>query len=111
MKTFRIYGKKLNYWHIEDENGRPILRQIELSYKEYNEYGELIGAGSEDFSGERYNREIVCKQIFSWNGERRNKGGNRWFEDLGFITYNRRDAKSVKEHLTKLYRSTLIQLR
>lgn len=49
MKTFRIYGKKLNTWFIEDEKGRPILRQVELQYKEYSECGELIGAGSEDF--------------------------------------------------------------
>lgn len=111
MKTFRIYGKRLNYWHVEDEKGRPILRQIEIAYKEYNEYGELIGVGSEDFSKERYEREILYKQIYSWNGEKRNKGGNRWFDDLGSIIYNKRDSKIVKEYLTKLHGSTLLQLR
>lgn len=111
MKTFRIYGKTLNYWHVEHENGGPLLRQIEISYKEYDEYGELIGAGSEDFSGERYNREIVHKQVFSWDGEKRNKGGKRWFDDFGFVTINKRDSKIVKEYLSNKYKSTLLQLR
>lgn len=110
MKTFRIYGKRLNYWHVEDEKGRPILRQVEIAYKEYNEYGELIGVGSEDFSKERYD-QIVHKQVFSWDGEKRNKGGKRWFDDFGFVTINKRDSKIVKEYLTKLHGSTLLQLR
>lgn len=111
MKTFRIYGKKLNTWFIEDEKGRPTLRQVELQYKEYNECGELIGAGSEDFSGERYNREIVHKQVFSWDGEKRNKGGKRWFDDFGFVAINKRNSKIVKEYLSNKYKSTLLQLR
>ncbi|WP_373262356.1 hypothetical protein [Hungatella hathewayi] len=111
MKTFRIYGKTLNTWFIEDEKGREILRQVEIAYKEYNECGELIGAGSEDFSRERYNREIVHKQVFSWNGEKRNKGGKRWFDDLGFVTIIKSDSKIAKEYLTNLHGSTLLQLR
>lgn len=54
-KTYRIYTKKIelspNYF--------------EVFYEEYNEDGNLICKGSEDFSIERYNSTIKAYELYS----------------------------------------------
>lgn len=110
--TFRLYGKELERWTVTDENGRPRTRQIEFEYKEYlTENGELCGAGSEDFSLDRYHNEMLFKFVWTWNGERRNAGGNRWFECCGAVMYTRKDARAVKEYLKRKYNAELVELR
>lgn len=110
--TFRLYGKELERWTVTDENGRLRTRQIEFEYKEYRtENGELCGAGSEDFSFERYNNEMMYKFVWTWNGEKRNAGGNRWFEYQGMVRYTRKDARAVKEHFKRVYNVDVVELR
>ena len=86
-KTVKFYGKVIRTWKhwvtrttlggktYEEE----AASQYELKYREYLANGELIAAGSEDFSPERRNN-LKHYTVYTWDGERRNKGGNRWFE-------------------------------
>lgn len=109
----RIYGKELNCWTYEDENGRQRARQYEIEYKEYDtKTGEIVGAGSEDFSPERYNKEVKDAFVWTWDGVKLNKGGHRWFEQRGYIKYRRSEAKQVKEYMATKYAGVaLVQLR
>ena len=109
--TYRIYGKVLEQWTVTDDAGRERLRQEEIAYKEYDESGELIGVGSADFSIERKKRELVRKFVYVWDGKRRNKGGKRWFDYIGAVTYTRNDARAVKEHFKRIYSAALVELR
>lgn len=52
-KTYRIYGKVLESWEHEVAPGRVRIYQEEIEYKEYDQAGELVGVGSEDFSMDR----------------------------------------------------------
>ena len=112
IRTYRIYGKELERWTYTDDNGRERLRQVEIAYKEYDaETGDLIGAGSEDFSLERYKKELLNKFVYTWDGVKRNKGGCRWFECRTSVLYNRKDARNIKNHFGRLYGSALVELR
>lgn len=99
----RIYGKILQRWTVTDEQGRERTTQIEVAYKEYNEAGNLIGEGSEDFSPERWNQTTTRKNVWTWDGKRLNKGGHRWFEYQACLTFRKEDSKAVKE----LYKTRL----
>lgn len=110
--VIRVYGKILNRWSHINDSGREVATQYEVAYKEYNtETLELVGVGSEDFSPIRYSKEIKRQEVFTWDGERRNKGGNRWFEDRGGITYRKSERKAVMDYLKRLYNAELVQLR
>ena len=109
--TYRMYGKELETWTVYDEKGRPILRQIEFPYKEYDKNGVLCGVGSEDFSADRYHKEMMWKFVWTWDGVKRNKGGHRWFECYGMVRYTRKDVKAVKEHFKRVYNAELVELR
>lgn len=111
MKRIRIYGKRLNTWTAINEKGREVATQIELAYKEYNEDGELVGTGSEDFSMERYNAEIQRVWICTWDGQKRNKGGYRWFDNCGSVEIRKADRKEVKKHYEEKYNAAEVQLR
>lgn len=111
MKTYRIYGKRVQEWTHEDENGRERLVQVEIEYKEYDEDGDLVGIGTEDFSLERMKKTLVTRFIHTWDGKRRNKGGHRWFDYVGDVTYNKQDGKEVKRHFERKYNAELVQLR
>ena len=107
----RIYGKNLNYWKVEDERGREIIRQIEIAYREYETTGELVGAGSEDFSPERESREIEDRWVWTWDGQRLNKGGKRWFKCAGLIRFRKSEKAAVKAYLQTKYNAAVLQLR
>ena len=112
MSRVRIYGKVLQRWYDTNENGRTYLVQRELAYKEYDvETGELVGAGSEDFSPERYAREISERWIYTWDGESRNAGGYRRFQDQGQIKFRRSEARRVKALLKDRYGAEIVELR
>lgn len=110
MKT-RIYGKVLQEWidHTQGTFGRFV--QTEVAYKEYDENGELCGAGSEDFSPERNASETCSAWVWTWDGHRRNKGGHRWFDCRGIVKFRKSERKQVKELLLRKYRATAIELR
>ena len=112
LKTYRIYGKRLQEWTREDEQGRVRLVQVEIEYKEYDEEGDLVGAGSEDFSLERLHKTLAQnKLVYTWDGQRRNKGGHRWFDFQGYITFNKKQSTLIKDHLMRRYGAELVQLR
>ena len=101
----RIYGKELERWYVTDERGRDICRQIEIEYKEYDiETGELVGAGSEDFSNQRYKDTLLLKMVWTWDGKKRNAGGHRWFEYSHTVKYIKGKGKEVKRYLKNYYK-------
>jgi len=109
-KTVKVYGKVLNEWFSTDDKGRKILTQTEVAYKEYRENGELKSIGSEDFSPVRWNKETKKRWIFTWDGQKTNKGGHRWFDDQGMIRFAG-DTRVMKNILQSKYNASLIELR
>lgn len=108
----RLYGKTLEIWTAEDEQGRKRITQREIRYYEYDsETGERLGIGSEDFSPERQGIELEDRWIWTWDGERRNKGGNRWFEDHGLIRFRKSEKAEVKRYLKNKFGAAELQLR
>lgn len=114
MTKIRIYGKELNRWFATvEKNGRQttVTTQIELEYKEYDiESGELVGTGSEDFSKERYDNNIIKPDVHTWDGERLNKGGHKWWDYRGYVTINKTDRKALKQYMENKYNAE-VQLR
>ena len=117
--TIRIYGKTVNTWKAwetylyngAEEREREVITQREVEYKEYDENGELVAVGTEDFSAERY-REICEKWVWTWDGQKLNKGGHRWFECQGTIKFNLNQQKDIMRYLRNKYSdASVIQLR
>ena len=90
-ERMRIYGKAKA---IGTNNGGAYL---EVEYKEYREDGSLKQIGTEDFSAERW-AAVPMRFVYTWDGQRRNKGGYRWFDYDG--AYRTNDPKAVKKHIT-----------
>lgn len=111
IKKFRLYGDAINRWFSEDENGHKHLTQIEVPYKEYDEYGNIVATGTEDFSPDRYGSTIRTAWAWVWDGEKRNAAGQRWFRCLGMIRYRKTDARLVKLHLRHSYNAAVLDLR
>lgn len=110
--TIRIYGKTLETWSHEDEKGRKRIYQTEIAFKEIDaETGEIVEIGSEDFSPEREKQDIDYRWIYTWNGEKRNKGGHRWFDCQGSIKFRKSHKKALAEYLKNKYNAELVQLR
>lgn len=103
-RTVRIYGRVLNSWYSERFDGRKILVQEEVAYREYDaDTGELVATGSEDFSPERWHRQTRTAWLYTWDGSRRNAGGYRWFELQGTVKYLRSEARAVRAFLRTRY--------
>lgn len=112
MANIRIYGKTLEIWTALDERGYERITQREISYREYDsETCELVGFGSEDFSPEREKMELENRWAWTWDGERRNKGGKRWFEDHGLVKFRKSEKAEVKRYLQSKHDAVEIQLR
>ena len=108
----RIYGKALERWTAEDERGRERTTQIEYAYMEYDsKTGEIIGAGSEDFSPKRLNDETEARWCWTWDGKKRNKGGHRCFFFFFFIRFRKSEKAEVKKYLNHKYNVEILQLR
>jgi len=74
---------------------------FEVYYGEYREDGTLKQTGTEDFTVERWNKQTHTRFVYTWDGERRNAGGYRWFECQGrFITD---DPKAFKKYMQARY--------
>lgn len=102
IKTVRLYGKTVEMWTATNERGRDVMTQAEIEYKEYNALGELVATGTEDFSRDRY-KEITWAYVWTWDGERRNKGGHKWFERRFFIKFRKAERQTLKRYLTARY--------
>ena len=109
--SMRIYGKILHTWTHTDEQGRLRTSQMEVEYRDWNEAGQLIGTGSEDFSPERWKQTIRSTYVWAWDGHSFNRGGHRAFEYQTHITYRRQEAKAVKAFYKALYKAEAIELR
>lgn len=111
----RIYKGIGQVWtHTEERNGREteIIVQFEALYKEYSlEDGSLVGEGSEDFSTKRYESELQSRFVWVWDGRKRNKGGCRWFDCKGDISFPKGQSRLVKDLLKKKYDAEEVQLR
>lgn len=118
MNTVRIYGKTVNTWKAWEtfnwrgqEKEREVIVQWEIEYREYDENGNLIASGTEDFSRERH-LEIDEKWIWTWDGQKRNRGGHRAFECMGTVKFNLNQQREVMRFLSKKYSDqALVQLR
>ena len=98
----KVYGKVVNTWkHWEtriwngEEREIEVESQYEIKYTEYDENGEKIAVGTEDFSRERYNN-LKDYRIFTWDGEKRNNGGYRWFEEEAYVKIDRKNRKNLQ---------------
>lgn len=110
--TVKLYGETKRVWEYTDEKGKKHVTQVEIAYKEFYLDGTLKYKGSEDFSAERYSKELIDKEIRTWDGQKRNKGDKRWFEFAGWIKYSRRHSKEVMELLKSRYpQAVAIELR
>ena len=107
----RIYGLTVNRWTYTDEQGRERTSQIEVAYIDYDEVGNPIAIGSEDFSPERWNQTTRRKQVWTWDGKKLNKGGHRWFDYHGSITFRKEDSKAVKALCKNKHKAAAIELR
>lgn len=109
---FRVYGKEIQQWQAVDEKGRTITLQMEVAYKEYDsETGQLLAAGTEDFSPVRWSHDVAERWLYTWDGSKRNKGGYRWFEDHGQVKVRKSDIKAYKRYLLMKYNAAEVQLR
>jgi hypothetical protein len=86
----KIYGKRkhlgFGYWEIE--------------YKEFRPDGTLKQTGTEDFTAERWAKQVHSYSVHTWDGTRRMAGGQKWFDNLGIFWTDdaaafRKYAKSV----------------
>lgn len=109
--TVKIYGKCIRIWKDTDETCKSKPCQFEIEYKEYYLDGTLKQTGTEDFSADRYNKTIREKWLWTWDGQKRNKGGHRWFECQGQIKFDYHHRQELKRYLENKYQGKEIQLR
>ena len=107
----RIYGKELERWTAENERGREVMTQVEYAYRDYSPKDEVIATGSEDFSAERNKTQTLTGWIYTWDGERRNKGGYRWFDCRGYFRIRKSDRKEFMELMKTRYNAELVEFR
>ena len=108
-ETMKVYGKTLNTWkHMETvdlgwkQYEEERTTQVELAYTEYNANGEKIAKGSEDFSPERVSG-LKYYRIFTWDGQKRNKGGCKWFEEARLVKIAPANRKNLKALAAKWF--------
>lgn len=95
----RIYGKTLNRWTAAqtiNDIERDVTTQIEIAYKDYYLDGTVAGSGSEDFSPERYRKEIATYEARTWDGNKRNRGGHKAWDQRDTYTIKRDNLKMLK---------------
>lgn len=107
-ETLKVYGKRLNTWGTLDAlfDGRQYyshIDQVEHKYTEYSFTGEAIHEGSEDFSFQRWDTTTAHYEIWTWDGEKRNAGGNRWFECQRRVRINKADLKKLRAIAAKWF--------
>ena len=100
IKTYRTALKTWTHmvtidWHGEK---REVERtyQLEYPYTEYGADGKVVNRGTEDFSSERA-KNLQYYRIFTWDGKRYNKGGQRWFTERCDVRIERKNRKALTE--------------
>lgn len=112
-QTVKIYGNTVNTWKVFDPSkNREVPTQYEVEFTEYRTDGSIYRTGTEDFSVDRWNETIQSHFVWAWNGESRNKGGQRCFQYKGLIRYSKANRKAVNILLQFQHpEAELIQLR
>jgi len=96
----KIYGKRK---HLG-------FGYFEVEYREYRPDGTLKATGTEDFTSERWNKQAHMRFVYTWDGERRNAGGSRWFEHQTTVWTD--DPKAFKKYAQAIYRdAALVEIR
>lgn len=96
-ETLKVYGEIKTIWKAYDEEkGREVVTQREVEYKEYDNQGNLIGTGTEDFSSQRWH-EVKYYEAWGWDGEHLQKGGKRYFDRLGTCKIKKQDVYKLKQ--------------
>lgn len=75
----------------------------EIEFKEYRADGTLKGTGTEDFTSERVKTALEWRNICTWDGKKRNKGGARWFSCRETVKINAGSLKELKAYARKKY--------
>lgn len=106
-ETLKVYGKRLNEWK-ETRIGRgsreyEATSQVEYAYTEYDFTGEVICKGSEDFSFRRWDSSTAYYEVWTWDGQKFNKGGYRWFECVMRVRINMADRKKLQQLAAKWF--------
>lgn len=107
MNKVRIYKDIVDTRKAYDEALRKeVTTQFEVTYADYYTDGTFVGIGTEDFSPERWSTQVRRGYVYTWNGTRRNRGGNRWFDYQGEITYRRGQRKDLDTFLKTRFPGT-----
>lgn len=123
-ETGRIYTAKLDQWSAFGEDGKEYLTQVEYAYTEYDEDGNVVGAGSEDIQPryqietKYFNQPMILRGkngnsvywIWTWDGQKRHKSGARKFICHGMMNI-RGSKKAVRNALKKKYGCAEVQFR
>ena len=59
---------------------------FENTYTEYRDDGTIVQTGTEDFSLERWHKQVKYYQIAVWNGDYYPSGNKRWSIDGYYFT-------------------------
>ena len=105
--TVRIYGKILNEWFGEKRQ----WTQVEYSYKEYTTDGELIAEGSEDFSQARLSLDKTRCNVWTWDGEKLNRGGYHRYDYRGCFEVRTEDMKAFKAYILNKYKAASVRIK
>lgn len=103
-KTVKIYGNPKEFG----------VGMYEVPYVEYDENGEIVNEGIEDFSIDRYNKTVKtkCYTKVRNSGEKYPSGNTRW-DRYGLIALraNKNEWTTARRLYTKIYREKGYQLR
>ena len=85
----------------------------EIPYVEIRWDGTIKARGTEDFSYKRYWDTVDSGWIWTWDGERRNKGGYRWFDCIGLFHFTKgRNARKIfKDYIRHSYSAPVVEIR
>lgn len=112
MEKLRIYGEAVRTWTAWDERrGREVVTQREYTYREYYPDGTLAGTGTEDFSTARAAAQMLRGWVYTWDGEKRNRGGYRWWTNQGYVLIPRSQKKAAREYFRNKYHAALAEIR
>ena len=100
----KIYGGHKVLWQNEEHTDA----YLEVNYKEVRDDGTVKCTGTEDFSAKRW-ASTPIRFVYIWDGERRNKGGKRWFEYVG--AYRIDDPKGLKAYIQANTGAALVDVR
>lgn len=111
FETLRVYGS----YNVLAYNEKGHIDYMEVFYREYRvATGELVNIGSEDFSYERYSRELGRWHAYIWRSGSYNKGGYKKWEEAESFKVRKADTFLYKMYIYNrygLFGEDMVQLR